>query len=140
MDLNEHRVDPKVRSEGAWVGEKYGTPIPEMGDLELRVRGADNKEWRKRADALVAAVPRKNRLNGLGPEDRDRISAICCRDHGLLEWNNLTIGGQAVPYSKEKAGELLLNPEWSTFRAAALWACEIVGTQIAAEVKEDAGK
>lgn len=135
MDLSEHRVDPKLRNDGAWVDD-----IPEMGDLRLKVRGSDNKEWLKRADALINAVPRKKRINGLEPEDRNRISAICCRDHGLLDWANLKIGGVDVPYSKEKANELLTDPQWVEFRNAALWACNVVGTQIRAEVDADAGK
>ena len=135
MELGEQRVDPKAREEGAWVDD-----IPEMGDLRLKVRGANNKAWEKRADALIAAVPRQRRIKGLGPEDRNRINAICARDHGLVDWANLKIGGVDVPYSKEKANELLTDPQWINFHNAVIWACNIVGTQIRAEVEEDAGK
>lgn len=128
-------MDPKVREEGEWISD-----IPEMGDLRLKVRGSDNKAWRRRADALIAAVPRKKRINGLDPDERDRINAICARDHGLIDWQNLKIGGVEVPYSKDKANELLLQPEWGAFLNAVLWACNMVGTQAAAEVEEDAGK
>lgn len=135
MDLNDQKVDPKVREEGAWVDD-----IPEMGDLRLKVRGADNRAWQKRADALVAAVPRKKRINGLDAEERNRIMAICCRDHGLLDWQNLKIGGVDIPYSKDKANELLTEPQWVAFLNAAIWACNVVGTTARAEVEEDSGK
>ncbi|MGD9879112.1 MAG: hypothetical protein AB7U95_03150 [Reyranella sp.] len=135
MELGEQRVDPKLREEGAWVSD-----IPEMGDLRLKVRGANNKAWEKRQDALIAAVPRKMRIKGLDPSERRRINAICCRDHGLIDWENLNIDGVAVPYSKEKANELLTDPQWAMFHDAAIWACNVVGTQMKAEVEEDAGK
>lgn len=135
MDLSEHRLDPKVREEGEWVDD-----IPEMGDLRLKVRGSDNKAWRRRVDVLIAAVPRKKRVNGLDPEERDRINAICARDHGLLDWENLKIGGEAVPYSKEKANELLTDPQWKAFHDAVMWACNVSGTRLRAEGEDDAGK
>ena len=65
MELGEQRVDPKLREEGAWVSD-----IPEMGDLRLKVRGANNKAWEKRQDALISAVPRKMRIKGLDPSER----------------------------------------------------------------------
>ena len=52
MDLGEHKIDVAKREDGEWVDE-----IPEMGDLRLLVRGSDNKQWRKRFDALLERVP-----------------------------------------------------------------------------------
>lgn len=134
MDLGEHKIDIAKREDGEWVDE-----IPEMGDLRLLVRGSDNKQWRKRFDALVAAVPRKKRINGLDPDERDRINAILLRDTCLLGWENLSIGGVPVPYSKEKANELLTEPQWAVFRNAVSWASSVVGTERAAEVEAIAG-
>jgi hypothetical protein len=43
MKLSASKIDPVKQEEGAWVGEKYGTPIPEMGELCLKTRGVNNK-------------------------------------------------------------------------------------------------
>lgn len=134
MDLSEHKVDPQKREDGEWVDD-----IPEMGDLRLLVRGSENKMWRKRFDVLVAAVPRKKKMNGLDPEERDRITALLLAETCLLGWENLTIGGDVVPYSKDKAKELLTDPQWVAFRSAVSWAAAMVGTDRHAELEQAAG-
>src|SRR5689334_10365762 len=117
MKLSEQKTDVATIEQGAWVGEKYGTPIPEMGDLCLKVRGLNNIDYRKLQQRLIDAVPRKQRIGGrLSPEQQDRIVGICLREACLLDWENVEgdgeIGedGKPVAYDKKLAGILLSDP------------------------------
>jgi hypothetical protein len=134
MELSEQKIDLVKLEEGDWV-EK----IPEGGNLRLKVRGAENKAWRRMQDKLINAVPRNRRVNGIDPEDRDRITAQLLLNTCLLDWDGLHIDGVPVPYSKEKAKELLTDPQWIVFRNAVSWAANVVATQRHAEIEEDAG-
>lgn len=138
MDMQSAKVDPVKIEKGDWVGEEYGTPIPEMGDLCLQVRGIGNAAWRRLQQQLIAAIPRAKRAAGrLDIDEQDRINAVCLRDAGVTGWKNLTDGGKDVPYSKEAANSYLTDPQFRAFRDAALWACTIVGEVAAADVEAD---
>lgn len=139
MKLSASKIDPVKQEEGAWVGEKYGTPIPEMGELCLKVRGANNKSWRKLQGTLIRAVPRSRRTSGLEPDDEDRINAALLRDTSLLDWSGIEDeAGKPLPFSKAQAFEYLTNPEHIRFREGALWAANIVAEQGQTEIEEDA--
>lgn len=137
MKVSEIKIDPVKLEEGAWVGEKYGTPIPEMGELCLRLRGTNNKSWRKMFGTLVRAVPRARRASGLEPDDEDRINALLLRDTSLLDWWGIEDqDGKPLPFSKAQAFEYLTKPEHVRFREGALWAANIVAEQGSAEIEE----
>lgn len=145
MKLGESKTDPVKVEQGAWVGEKYGTPIPEMGDLCLKTRGLNNKDYRKLQSQLYDAVPRKLRMgNRLPPEHQDRITAVCLRDTCLLDWENVEGDGKIgepdkpVAYDKKVADRLLTDPEYRRFQDAAVWAATVVGEIGQAELEEDA--
>lgn len=135
MKLSERKIDPKKKEEGAWVSN-----IPGWDDLKLKVRGVGNRSWAKLEQTLINAVPRQRRLNGLDPEDRDRINAILLRDAALIDWSGVEDDeGKPQPYSKEVAGKYLTEPEYEEFRNAVLWAAMVVAENGQAEIKADAG-
>lgn len=134
MKVSDRKIDPKKREEGAWV-----TDIPEWQDLKLKVRGRDNKDWARMEQTLINAVPRKRRLNGLDPVERDRINGILLRDTSLLDWGGIEDNaGNPEPYSKEAANKYLTQPEYEPFRNAVLWAATVVAEQGQAEIEADA--
>lgn len=146
MKLSETKVNPETIEQGAWIGEKYGTPIPDMGDLCLKVRGLNNKDYRKLQGRLFDAVPRKERVRGrLSPAQQDRITGVCLRDACLLGWENVegdgVIGedGKPVEFSKKIADQLLTDPKYRRFYDAVIWAGSVVGEQESAEIEEAAG-
>lgn len=134
MELNDQKIDLVKLEEGDWVDK-----IPEADGLRLKVRGAENKAWRRMQDKLINAVPRKRRINGLEPEDRDRITAQLLLNTALLDWDGLHMDGQPIPYSKEKAQELLTDPQWVVFRNAVSYAANVVATQRQADIEDDVG-
>lgn len=141
MKVSGTKVNVEKMEQGAWVGEKYGTPIPEMGDLCLKVRGSNNKAWRKITARLIDAVPRRQRVGGrLSPDEQDRITGICLMDAGLLDWENFEgDDGNPITYSKDDAKKYLTDPEYGKFRDAVVWACSMVADSDGAELEDDAG-
>ncbi len=135
MKLSERKIDPKKREEGAWVKN-----IPEWQDLELKVRGSGNRDWSRMEQALINAVPRKRRMNGLDAEDRERINGILLLNTALLDWKGIEDdAGNPEPYSKEVAKKYLMQAEFEPFRNAVLWAATVVAEQGQSEIEEDAG-
>lgn len=119
MKRSEQKIDPKKLEQGAWVSN-----IQDMGDLRLKVRGVNNKDWRRMSAKLIDAVPRSKKVAGrIDPDELDRVNAILLRDCCLLDWdNNVEDDGTQIPYSKELADQYLRDPEWPAFREAVMWA------------------
>jgi hypothetical protein len=133
MKISELEVDQKIVEEGKWVSN-----IPELTGVRLKVRGANNKDWRRTAQRLINAVPRKQRVNGmLDPDEADRISAAILLMTGLLDWEGIEDdAGQPIPYDKKKAAQYLAGER---FRAGVQFACEQVAQGIEEEIEEIAG-
>jgi hypothetical protein len=133
MKISELEVDPKLIEEGKWVSH-----IPELTGVRLKVRGANNKDWRKFAQRLVNAVPRKKRVNGnLDPDEADRVSALILLHTGLLDWEGIEADdGTAIPYDKQKAAQYLAGER---FRVGVQFACDQVAQGIEQEVEDIAG-
>lgn len=134
MKLNDICVDPVKVEEGAWVDN-----IPELEGLRVKVRGINNKDWRRMRARLIEAVPRKRKIGGLDPADQDRITAVLLRETSLLDWGGLDgDDGKPVPYSKDVAGKYLSDPKYEKFREGVLWAATNVGEQIDESIGTDA--
>lgn len=130
MKLSAIAVDAAVIEQGEWVGD-----LPEMGDLRLKVRGANNADWRRLQAKLMAAVPRQRRAGGrIDPDESDRITAACLQSACLIDWDGLeNEDGSPLPYSKAAASDLLTKPEYRAFRDAVLWAANVVGEAVTAD-------
>lgn len=136
MKLSSLKVDAAAIEDGEWIGS-----IPEMGDLEVRVRGLNNAKYRRLQSKLIDAVPRAKRQGGrLDPDEQDRITAICLRETVLLDWRGLEgEDGAPVSYTKDLANDLLTKPEFRRFREGVIWAAAQVGEERAAADEDDAG-
>lgn len=122
MKLSELKIDRARVETGEWVDN-----IPDCGDLRIRTRGLNNADYRSLQQRLQGAVPRKERRKGLNPETSDRIMRQCILQTCLLEWDCLTDGDKAIPYSPEKAAELLNDPEYRPLLDACFFAAATVG-------------
>jgi hypothetical protein len=131
LELTEEQK--KLVEVGAWVDE-----IPDLGGVRLKVRGANNKDWRRMAQRLVNAVPRNKKVNNvLDPDEADRVSATILLNTGLLDWDGIEgDDGQPIPYDKKKAALYLAGER---FRAGVQIACERVAQGIEDKVEEIAG-
>jgi hypothetical protein len=133
MKISQLEVDQKIVEEGHWVSN-----IPELTGVRLKVRGSSNKDWRRMAQRLINAVPRKLRANGmLDPDEADKISATILLHTGLLDWEGIeNDDGTPIPYDKKKAAQYLTGER---FRAGVQFACDQVAQGIEDEVEEIAG-
>lgn len=136
MKLSAIKVDSARAEQGAWVGD-----IPDMGDLRLRVRGLRNADARRLRAKLLAAVPRDQRANGrLSPAAADDIDARVLAETILVDWQNLTDeNDQPLPFSREKALDLLANPDFVVFRDAVAYAASVVAEGLADQAEVDQG-
>lgn len=135
MKISSVKVDLNKIEQGEWVDN-----IPELTGVRLKVRGANNKDWRRLQQTMIAAVPRRKRVNGnISPDEIDRINAILLRDAGIVDWEGIEDdAGDPIPYSKEKSNEYLTDPEFVVFRDGALWACQVVGTAVDEDISDTA--
>lgn len=132
MKISEITADPEVIEQGGWVSD-----IPELEGVRLKCRGTGNKAWRRQAQVLINAVPRRKRTPFLDPEELDRINATLLLNHGLLDWTGIEgDDGNPIPYDKKKAAEYL---QVAKFRDGALYACNQVADGIVDEAEEIAG-
>lgn len=123
MKLRSLRVNSNRAVQGDWIDK-----IPGMDDLRLKVRGFSNPDYKAFLSKEVAAVPRDQRVDGRAngaplPKVREAILAKAMVEHILLDWGNLTgDDDKPMPYSKEKAAELLANPDYRPLVDAIGWA------------------
>lgn len=130
------KVDADKVEGGDWIGK-----IPELDDVRLKVRGLQNAQFRRMQSRLLDAVPRSKRQGGrVDPEEMDRITSTCLAATVLIDWSGIEgEDGQPLPYSREKASELLTDPNFRRFRDGVIWAATQVGEDDAEADKDDAG-
>ncbi|WP_210482753.1 hypothetical protein [Microvirga antarctica] len=123
MKLTSLKIDTEKLETGAWVDT-----IPEMGELRLHVRGLNNADYRRHQAKLLEAVPRAKRVGGrIDPDEQDRIVSLCLLNTVLLDWDGLTDDDdKALPYSRDMAQTLLVDPAYRRFRDAVIWAAGVV--------------
>jgi hypothetical protein len=135
VSLSKLRAEQARVVRGAWVnGVSHG-----LGDdVRLLVRGRWNPDFRALHAKLQAAVPNSKKVRTefgleISPAESDRIITECLCE-ALLGWEGLreTDDGEPIPYSKEKARELLTDPDLVPFRDAVL----VATMQVAKEGKE----
>lgn len=132
MKISNVKVDSARAEAGEWV-----KGIPEMEDLELKVRGAHSASARALRNKLIRGLPSKirNDPNGIPLDALDAIEAKVNVEVILIDWRNLEEG----PYSKEKAEEYMTNPDYIFFKEAVNWASMRVGRQEAAAMDAELG-
>ncbi|MGQ4273394.1 hypothetical protein [Terrihabitans sp. B22-R8] len=131
MKLSTIKTDDTRRQTGDWVRN-----IPEMGDLELKVRGVGNDDYRRLQDKLIREVPLHERRTGLLPATQDRVTVELQVETLLEDWRNFTDDNdKPIPFTKKKARELLEDPDFIMFRDAVAYAATVV-----AEIRDEAKK
>jgi hypothetical protein len=137
MSLSKIRKEQSRATAGAWVnGEVHG-----LGeDLRFLVRGRWNADFQAMQAKMTASVPRERKIRAstglleISPAENDRIILECLLKTVLLGWEGLreTDDSEPIPYTPEKARELLSDPLLAPLRDAVL----ICSIQVAQEGKE----
>lgn len=135
MELTDIKRNVTAIEGGAWINN-----IPEMDDLELKVRGKDNADWRRLEAEKYAAVSWAKRVNGRIPQDEmRRVNMELLLEACLLDWRNVTEHGSPVAFSREAAAQILNDPQCEGFADAIVWAASVVA-RTRATAAEDVAK
>ena len=137
MKLGSIKTDLAKVEHGMWIDN-----IPDMGDLRLKVRPIGNPDYRRLYGQLVEATPRSQKRGGQITDFavRQDIAARALADTVLLGWDGLEgDDGKPLPYSADKAKELLLDPQFGAFRDAVTWAATVAGEEATGSAEANAG-
>ncbi len=112
MKISKIKRDINAVVDGIWV-----TRV--IDDLDVKVASTDSRKY---TDSLrVALKPYQRNLKNMENDQFAQIQNKCVAKYILLDWKNL-VGddGVEIPYSSEKALELLNDPEMADFRETIL--------------------
>lgn len=141
MKLSEMKINAAAIEQGEWIGAAHGTPIPNMGDLCLKVRGLGNSDFRKLRARLEEAVPRGKREGGkIADDEAERIFVSCLANTVLQDWSGVeNDDGSQVEFSPAVAAKIMSEPDLAPFKYAVAWAASQVG-DLRAESDQEAAK
>lgn len=130
MKISSLKVDSALIEQGDWVDG-----IPELPGIRIKARGTNNRDYRLLEAKLVREIPRAARVEGVSPEDQDRIAGKLLLETIVLDVQGLTDENDApLSWSRELAEKMLLDPDYRVFQAGAAYA----GSIVAGRRKEDA--
>lgn len=126
MDIKDlYRSPEQLRSveAGVWVDR-----IPNLGEVELRVRGMSSDLYKSSLEEALRLVPRKLRDRDGTPflSERKRIITDLLHRVILLDWRGITEDGKVLPYSRERAQQWCTDPSYAHFADAVVYAASIV--------------
>lgn len=100
MEINKLKTDLTDEIEGRWFDIE--------GVFRAKLARFANKEHAKSIKELMRPIEKGIRIPG--KDDAEKIHEAVCRAMAncvLLDWEGMTEGGKELPYSKNKAYELL---------------------------------
>lgn len=123
MDIDSLQVNPEAISEGRWIKD-----LPQMGDLELLVRGMTSPQVIDLRRKKVQGVPRNMRNRDGSPHYSEmvRITTEVLHEAVLLDWKGLVQKGKPIKYDKDLAKLWLTDPRFRRFADAVVEAAEYV--------------
>jgi hypothetical protein len=135
MKLSAIKIDSALAEQGDWVDG-----IPDLPGIRIKARGTNNVDYRILEGKMVREIPRTQRVEGVSPEDQDRIAGKLLLETVVLDVEGLTDDNdQPIKYTKELGATLLLDPDFKVFQAGAAYAGSVVAQRRkadgAAEVK-----
>lgn len=107
MDISAIKAKTARIEHGDWVDGLVG-----LGDLGLKVRGGRSAAFRAARDKRIRALGSSDRDKGgtVKPEIYERLMRDSVIEAGLVDWRNLTSGGEPLPYDPAIAADLLADP------------------------------
>lgn len=110
MDLSRFKTDTAREDEGVW------TTIDASSDAQIRLARIGNRRYREAMARRLKPYRRALRAGTLDESVTERITAEVLAETVLLDWRGLTADDAPLPYSRETARDLLLNPAYRDFR------------------------
>lgn len=132
MDIRAFQRDLDAVTSGYWVTSE---DVPELGDVQIRVRGMSAGPARELFDSLSRAVPRNQRLaNGqIREADNLRIMKEVLAKHLLMEIRGLTDGDK--PVTAKDVIDRMDDPAYEPLLLAIIQCVQVVDGRRADQVK-----
>ena len=123
MKLSDIAVNADAIELGRWV--PIGHILP---GVRLKVRGLENTDYRRLRNKLIADIPRAERLKGVDTLTLEKINAQLLADTILVGWEGIEDeDDRLLPFTREKASQIINDPAFIVFRNAVEWAAGVVG-------------
>lgn len=100
MDIKKSFASSPAEQSGVWFSE---------GDARFKVASFNSPDYRARLEELMEPHQREVRRKKFSRQARDEVIARAMADHVLVNWENVTDGGKAIPYSRDAALDLMLR-------------------------------
>lgn len=137
MDMLEtFGVDEKRVKGGVWhvieANAHYPVDESEIGDRSAVLIGStDNPQYRKAIQRMILPYRKRGEVND---EIQESVAARALAEVILLGWRNWQVGGVELPYSKDKAIEILSDVKWVRLKAVLL---DIAGEDDVFKIKQE---
>lgn len=134
MKLSDIAINAAAIETGRWVSVDHILP-----GVKFKVRGLANADYRRLRAKLIAGIPRAERVKGVDPMDLDKINIKLLSETILIDWSGIEGDDDApLAFSKEKAADLLADPNYAVLHWAVEWAADVVGQDDLAEAEASA--
>jgi len=132
MRLDDMRTDPALEKEGAWVQWR--------GDVRLKVRRANNPEYRAAVTEGLRPYRALIRADALPQADADRVNWTALGSTVLVDWEGiLDRQFKPIPYSVERSQEYMNDPTLHDLRDFVIWQSSLMDTFRKQEQEADLG-
>lgn len=131
MDLFNIAVDPDK--------EVYGAEVDVDGETTLIIARFNNPKFRKLQAKLMEPYIRAEGRKGVTTEQAEDILSRCLAKTVLLGWKGLKLNGSDVPYSEEKALEILSDPRFADFKEMVVTQAQIQSNYRLEAMEDDLG-
>ena len=112
MDLREYKTDPQLEEEGKEIEVDEETTI--------KIARFNNPAFRRMQDRLTEPYQKAVGRGKISDATAGKILSRCMAKHIIKGWKGLRLDGKEIPYSEEKALELMLDPTLNDFKEQVL--------------------
>lgn len=131
MDLNEIVVDVKKMEEGEWV------PLTVFGDdVSVLLRSPECLDCKRAVARITASVGARQLRKD--PDVMQRAVRRAIAEKCILDWKGIKQANQEVPWSRDKAIELMTEPRFVRFAEAVMVAANAIGEGDVEDLDDDA--
>lgn len=146
MDLATVKLDPAKLERGSWWaihrnadGSIGGEPVDAPGERPALLIVPAGLSYERALEEAREPFLQAIRDKKLSDADRLRIQGAAMAKAVLRGWQGLSLRGQDLPYSEDKAAELLCSAAWLAVHDFVFWAATVKAAAAAKEEEAAAG-
>ena len=132
MDVDKFKVDHDADEEGYWE------PI-EIGDLEVKLRPAHSKSYRRARKKVEQRYQSKIRKGELNEDDKREILVQSIKMGSIVDWRNFARNGNLLPFDQANLNTIF-SMDYRLILAGIMEAFVRVSTRSAEDEDEDEKK